>query len=201
MLFQQIGWDDLIKNPAYGNTCAIRVSLALIRSGVTIPGGRLPIKRIEPGQASNPPLATIYFPIQNIKIYRKAPGRRRLTHLGLHCVHNGVHRQFEPVSPRYDYGLTFARPVRFSAASRPGGAATILPSGPSFERYLFGYRQAGHHGPHVMGRRLELRQLYGLYLPSTIIQGYLDLFPITTCSISARHLLTPLSKYLGGRSG
>ena len=64
-LFQQIGWDDLIKNPGYGNTWAIRVSLALIRSGVTIPGGRLPIKRIEPGQASNPPLATIYFPIQN----------------------------------------------------------------------------------------------------------------------------------------
>ena len=56
-LFQQIGWDDLIKNPGYGNTCAIRVSLALIRSGITIPSGRLPIKTIEPGQASNHPLA------------------------------------------------------------------------------------------------------------------------------------------------
>lgn len=57
-LFQQIGWDDLIKNSDYGNTCAIRVSLALIRSGITIPGGRIPIrtgalkgKMIEPGQA------------------------------------------------------------------------------------------------------------------------------------------------------
>lgn len=57
-LFRMIGWDDLLKNPSYENTCAIRVSLALIRSQVTIPGGRIPIKSgahkgkmIEPGQA------------------------------------------------------------------------------------------------------------------------------------------------------
>lgn len=58
-LFRELGWDDLIGNPAYENTCAIRVSLALIRSGVTIPGGRMAIKKegplkgkmIEPGQA------------------------------------------------------------------------------------------------------------------------------------------------------
>lgn len=58
-LFREIGWDDLIKNDAYENTCATRVSLALIKSGVTIPGGRIPIKtgpfkgkRIEPGQVN-----------------------------------------------------------------------------------------------------------------------------------------------------
>lgn len=57
-LFRQLGWDDLIKNPAYDNTCAIRVSVALIRSSVTIPDGRIPIKtdphkgkKVEPGQA------------------------------------------------------------------------------------------------------------------------------------------------------
>lgn len=57
-LFRLLGWDDLIKNAAYANTCAIRVSLALLRSGVHIPGGRLPVKigahkgkMIEPGQA------------------------------------------------------------------------------------------------------------------------------------------------------
>lgn len=57
-LFRLLGWNELIKNPAYANTCAIRVSLALLRSGVHIPGGRIPIKigtnkgkRIEPGQA------------------------------------------------------------------------------------------------------------------------------------------------------
>lgn len=57
-LFRLIGWDDLIKNPAYENTCATRVSLALIRSGITIPGARMPVKTapykgklIEPGQA------------------------------------------------------------------------------------------------------------------------------------------------------
>ena len=38
------GFDDLIKqNPAYRNTCAVRLSLALIRSGVHFTG-RLPIK-------------------------------------------------------------------------------------------------------------------------------------------------------------
>ncbi|RFP12299.1 hypothetical protein D0T25_30400 [Duganella sp. BJB488] len=57
-LFQEIGWDDLIKNAAYENTCAIRMSLALIKTGVRIPG-RIAIKkgphkgqRIEPGQGS-----------------------------------------------------------------------------------------------------------------------------------------------------
>ena len=58
-LFRELGWDDLIGDPKYENTCAIRVSLALIRSGVTIPGGRMAIKKdgplkgkmIEPGQA------------------------------------------------------------------------------------------------------------------------------------------------------
>jgi hypothetical protein len=57
-LFRLLGWDDLIANPAYANTCAVRVSLALIRSGVHVPDGRLTIragthkgKMIEPGQA------------------------------------------------------------------------------------------------------------------------------------------------------
>jgi len=57
-LFRLLGWDDLIKNSTYENTCAIRVSLALIRCGVHIPDGRIPIKTgthkgklIEPGQA------------------------------------------------------------------------------------------------------------------------------------------------------
>lgn len=35
-LFREIGWDDFIGNSHYANTCAIRVSLALVRSGVTI---------------------------------------------------------------------------------------------------------------------------------------------------------------------
>ena len=45
-LYAEIGYDqaDLIKqNPAYINTCATRVSLALLKSGVTFIG-RLPIK-------------------------------------------------------------------------------------------------------------------------------------------------------------
>lgn len=58
-LFKEIGWDDLIKNDAYANTCATRVSLGLIKSGITIPGARMAIKagpfkgkRIEPGHVS-----------------------------------------------------------------------------------------------------------------------------------------------------
>jgi hypothetical protein len=57
VLFHQLGWDDLIPNPAYHDTCAIRASLALLRSGVHIPDGRLQVragthkgKMIEPGQ-------------------------------------------------------------------------------------------------------------------------------------------------------
>ena len=56
-LYKEIGWDDLIGKSAYINTCAIRVSLALIKSGVNV-RGRMAIKNgphkgklIEPGQA------------------------------------------------------------------------------------------------------------------------------------------------------
>ena len=45
-LYAEIGYklDDLVKrNPAYVNTCAIRVSLALLKSGVSFIG-RLPVK-------------------------------------------------------------------------------------------------------------------------------------------------------------
>ncbi|WP_245313604.1 type VI secretion system amidase effector protein Tae4 [Rhizobium sp. R635] len=35
-LFREIGWDALLNNPLYANTCAVRVSLALVRSGIKI---------------------------------------------------------------------------------------------------------------------------------------------------------------------
>jgi|GEM_PF-477728 len=35
-LFRTIGWDNLINEPAYQNTCAIRLSIALQKSGVPI---------------------------------------------------------------------------------------------------------------------------------------------------------------------
>jgi len=56
-LFAEIGWDDLIPKPEYNNTCAVRVSLALIKCGITLRGrfvikkGRHRGKLIEPGQA------------------------------------------------------------------------------------------------------------------------------------------------------
>lgn len=56
-LYKEIGWEDLIGNPSYANTCAIRVNLALIKSGISV-RGRMAIKNgphkgklIEPGQA------------------------------------------------------------------------------------------------------------------------------------------------------
>ncbi|WP_426195025.1 T6SS effector amidase Tae4 family protein [Massilia sp. DWR3-1-1] len=56
-LFTEIGWNDLTNNPAYGDTCAIRVSYGLLRAGVMLPGARMKInggqvkgKYIEPGQ-------------------------------------------------------------------------------------------------------------------------------------------------------
>lgn len=57
-LFKEIGWDDLINNGNYADTCAIRVSVALIKSGIFI-AGRMAIKKgphkgklIEPGQGN-----------------------------------------------------------------------------------------------------------------------------------------------------
>jgi hypothetical protein len=35
-LFKEIGWDDFVGQPNYANTCAVRVSLALVKSGVSI---------------------------------------------------------------------------------------------------------------------------------------------------------------------
>jgi hypothetical protein len=55
-LFDYIGWGDLKKNPTYENTCAIRMSICLIKSGVKFPGrmkinaGPLKGHMIEPGQ-------------------------------------------------------------------------------------------------------------------------------------------------------
>ena len=56
-LFGEIGWEDLIGKDSFANTCAIRVSLALIKAGVQLKG-RMAIRKgpfkgalIEPGQA------------------------------------------------------------------------------------------------------------------------------------------------------
>ena len=41
--FKKMGWDDLIDNPSYDNTCAMRVSTCLIRCGMTFPSGQIKI--------------------------------------------------------------------------------------------------------------------------------------------------------------
>lgn len=42
-LYRSLGWDDLIGDPNYENTCAIRMSICLLRSGLSIPTGELKI--------------------------------------------------------------------------------------------------------------------------------------------------------------
>ncbi|UQV43603.1 hypothetical protein KIV45_16815 [Janthinobacterium lividum] len=56
-MFGEIGWEDLIGKDSFANTCANRVSLALIKVGIALKG-RMAIRRgpfkgalIEPGQA------------------------------------------------------------------------------------------------------------------------------------------------------
>lgn len=56
-LFEQLGWSDITDNPAYKDTCAIRMSVALTRAGVPLPGASMRAKtaslkdnRIEPRQ-------------------------------------------------------------------------------------------------------------------------------------------------------
>jgi hypothetical protein len=58
LLFSRLGWDDLSNNPAYHDTCAIRMSVGLLGAKVPLPGARMLVKagelkgkRIEPGQA------------------------------------------------------------------------------------------------------------------------------------------------------
>lgn len=57
VLYKEVGWTDLVNHPSFYDTCAIRMSMALLRAGVTLPGarmavrnGRLKGRRIEPGQ-------------------------------------------------------------------------------------------------------------------------------------------------------
>ena len=56
-LYAELGWVDLIGDAAFRNTCATRMSLALVKSGLALPGrmrilaGRFKGCRIEPGQA------------------------------------------------------------------------------------------------------------------------------------------------------
>jgi hypothetical protein len=56
-LYGEIGWDDLIDNQSYMNTCAVRMSYGLLRAEVPLPGARMKAKAgvlagklIEPGQ-------------------------------------------------------------------------------------------------------------------------------------------------------
>ena len=57
-LFESIGWQDLYDNYAYVNTCAVRVSIALLSVGYNFPGrmrikaGPLKGRMIEPGHAA-----------------------------------------------------------------------------------------------------------------------------------------------------
>jgi Type VI secretion system (T6SS), amidase effector protein 4 len=55
-LYRELGWDDLVGKPEWSNTCAVRMSLALIECGARI-DGRVSIKKgvhrgklVEPGQ-------------------------------------------------------------------------------------------------------------------------------------------------------
>jgi hypothetical protein len=56
-LFTAIGWADLLGKPEYRDTCAIRMSVALLAAGVPLPGARMKANAgtikgsyIEPGQ-------------------------------------------------------------------------------------------------------------------------------------------------------
>lgn len=57
MLYDEMGWPDLKNHPAFKDTCAIRMSIALNGAGFPVPGwlqiksGSLTGKRVEPSQA------------------------------------------------------------------------------------------------------------------------------------------------------
>jgi Type VI secretion system (T6SS), amidase effector protein 4 len=43
-LFESLGWSDIAQNPAYKDTCAIRMSIALSRAGVSLMGGTMKVQ-------------------------------------------------------------------------------------------------------------------------------------------------------------
>jgi hypothetical protein len=57
VLYTQIGWNDVVSHPAFQDTCAIRMSMALLSAGVPLAGANMKVKagplkdrRIETGQ-------------------------------------------------------------------------------------------------------------------------------------------------------
>lgn len=44
VLYTGLGWSDIVDHPGYRDTCAIRMSVALCRAGVPIPGGAMRAK-------------------------------------------------------------------------------------------------------------------------------------------------------------
>lgn len=56
-LYDQIGWSNVVDNPSFQDTCAIRMSIALLSAGVSIIGANMAIKagslagrRVQTGQ-------------------------------------------------------------------------------------------------------------------------------------------------------
>lgn len=54
-LYKQIGWDDVVNHPAFQDTCAIRMSIALAGAGVPIFGSNM---RIKAGPLKDRPIET-----------------------------------------------------------------------------------------------------------------------------------------------
>lgn len=48
-LYTALGWTDIINHPAYEDTCAIRMSYALLRANVVLPGATM---RVKAGEAA-----------------------------------------------------------------------------------------------------------------------------------------------------
>lgn len=43
-VYARLGWDDLMDHPGFKDTCAIRMSLGLLASGIAIPGATMRVK-------------------------------------------------------------------------------------------------------------------------------------------------------------
>lgn len=97
-LFQELGWQDLIQNPSYANTCAIRISVALVKSGITLRGGLVIQKgphrgrRIEAGQARLAKMLAEPAYFGNSARRRRDRHRLQKGHGGL-LEHSGIHER------------------------------------------------------------------------------------------------------------
>jgi hypothetical protein len=112
-LFADIGWTDLVSKPAYRDTWAIRMSVALLASGMSLPkarmkatAGKLEGRYIEPGQGKLSLILKRTW--EKPEVYKRKAFRTRRHRKAQGSCFILPHPRWRP-SGRWSHRLDFAR--------------------------------------------------------------------------------------------